>query len=260
MGLLYAGPHQINFMVPHRTIDQIGRIGSLVVRRGGIESAPTGRFSFMIADPRIFHMGFDCHHDSRVTDTTPCGLRSQPLGNALYAIGVAGVPAFAIPPAKRGAITDLLGNLVTSANPARLGEWYSIWFTGLGPLAPDGKPVYPVRLQIGFDGSNLSGGIPGFSPGTTFSVVLQPTFAGESPQFPGLNQINFRLTIPFGIALSRTSGYSPCGPSGNKLDLKIQIVDSPRPFPWQPPSDRPWLDVRLFDLPILIRPGDAACR
>jgi uncharacterized protein (TIGR03437 family) len=79
---------------------------------------------------------------------------------------------------RRGAITNIAGALVTAGAPATPGQVLSMYLTGLG--ASDPAPGSPglltsrVRPQVIVDGR-----------------AAEVQFAGPSPSFPGLDQINF---------------------------------------------------------------------
>ena len=100
-----------------------------------------------------------------------------------------------------GAITHVNGSAVTAANPAKRSETVILYATGLGavtPAAADGVPssgttVNPVAVTIA---------------GQTASV----SFAGLSPSFPGLYQLN--IVIPANLVGS------------GALPLAIKTVDA----------------------------------
>ncbi len=82
--------------------------------------------------PAIFSEGYDCFVDSRYQDAFKnCGLTwIHPATNA----------------ANRGAVLDQHWKLVDSSNPARLGDYVSIWISGLGEFKGEvwmyNVPVY----------------------------------------------------------------------------------------------------------------------
>jgi uncharacterized protein (TIGR03437 family) len=98
------------------------------------------------------------------------GILQSPLGFRNY-------------PAIWSAVTE---SLVTSRSPARAGEYVTIYLVGLGAVAgsvtagekASGDPLLraldPTQVQIG-------------------SVTVTPSFAGLTPGFAGLYQINVRL-------------------------------------------------------------------
>ena len=78
-----------------------------------------------------------------------------------------------------GAITHAAGSLVTAQNPARRGETIVVYATGLGAVTPPATDGLPAS---GTSANAVSVTIAG----QTASV----TFAGLSPAYPGLYQIN----------------------------------------------------------------------
>jgi uncharacterized protein (TIGR03437 family) len=98
---------------------------------------------------------------------------------------------FSVPPGGLGygAVLHQNGQLVTTANPAQIGETVSVYLTGLGAVSPaiaDGAagPVTTLSLATGIT-ADISG--------TTATV----TYAGLAPQLAGLYQMN--ITIPSGL-------------------------------------------------------------
>ncbi len=226
--MIYVGPTQINFRVP----DAVSAAGQyrIVVRVDGQLDADSA-----IGNPRsvsilpyslaVFFMGYDCLIDARFQNRDPvCGLTPErkPGLNQV----------------ERGAVTDLSGNLLTSANPARLGKPYTIWLTGLGKMT---NGVYS-----GTPGMVVSN-IPVYDyMGDTFQNYGSFEFIGPSPQFPGLQQINF--VLPVSIATGHSSGYPPMWPCGDyqwevSLDLYQGIAH----------------DAHLIQIPIVVKRGDVEC-
>jgi len=73
--------------------------------------------------------------------------------------------------------------LVTTEEPARLGEVVTIFATGLGPLSPPLETGSPAALHVtSSQVTVLIDGLP---------AELQ--FSGAAPGFVGLNQVNFRI-------------------------------------------------------------------
>jgi uncharacterized protein (TIGR03437 family) len=208
MELLFVSPAQINFRVPYRFGNQT-LYGALVVRRDDILSDETRRQAIGPVAPRIFQVGFDCAYDALRGSPSPCGLAPQRISSQQVV---------------RGAITGEDGALVTSGNPARIGSFYTVWLTGLGHI-DNGKT--PFDLQI------TAAGIPASGSAAAVSTPVKISFAGYSPQFPGLYQINFRL--PDGL---------PCGE--HKLELTLHISEGQS-------------EANPVQLPVLIRSGDSPC-
>jgi len=88
-------------------------------------------------------------------------------------------------------------SMVSSENPARLGETVIVWLTGLGELSPavatgQANPTEPLARAVDAPIKVLFGGVPAATLG----------YAGGAPGFAGLCQIN--ATIP---------ANSPVGPN-----------------------------------------------
>jgi uncharacterized protein (TIGR03437 family) len=91
---------------------------------------------------------------------------------------------------QEGIITDLSGNLIGPSDPAHAGDTVVIYCTGLGAVTPsvaDGVPTPPAYFYT--------------QSGVTITIGGQnvvPAFAGLTPGFAGLYQIN--VTVPQGVA------------------------------------------------------------
>ena len=101
------------------------------------------------------------------------------------------------------------GTLVTDANPARRGEIIVFYGTGLGAT----KPI------AGLDYANIV-------PTVTFgSLPAELTFAGRTPGFVGLDQLNVRvpLDLPLSPQLSQVTLYATsAGRLSNPVTLPVQ--------------------------------------
>jgi uncharacterized protein (TIGR03437 family) len=90
----------------------------------------------------------------------------------------------------RAAITDSTGRLVTAENPIHRSGYYTLWLTGSGSYGtPNTNTAYiasDVHITLNQEHAPLE------------QFIL---FAGPSPQFPGLGQVNFSV-----------SEIPPCGP------------------------------------------------
>jgi len=94
-------------------------------------------------------------------------------------------------------VTHADGSLVTNSSPARPGEELVLYAVGLGatnPAAKDGQPpagpipvAGAVQLDFNFHANSLASKPP-ISP-----IPPQPVFAGLTPGYPGLYQVNFVL-------------------------------------------------------------------
>jgi hypothetical protein len=266
LGLTFASPDQINFLAPDVLATSVPWLSSnansltVVAAVNGVIDDPTSpgepacEGSYTVCEqnlgltgpePRIFFEGYDCFIDTRFQDANKnCGLTStKPTTNATY----------------RGAVTDQQGVVLSSANPARIGQYYTLWMTGLGPFT-NGKPKFPFSMNVA--------NVPGYADDTAFDACgivgpsvyqlvpcpdfpIDPTFVGPSPQFPGLYQVNFQL--PAQIAgVGNPSGNPPLFPCGAyhwEVSVEIEQRDSSN-FP------RP---ANLIQIPILVEPGDVQC-
>lgn len=233
LGLTYVSATQINAYLPESTppLPGFGATGlSFVVRNAGIidDDAAAGRakvFSLNLPEPRIFSEGFDCPVDPRFKDANiSCGLTftsTLPLRMQV----------------SRGAITDQHGTVLSSSNRARIGQYYSVWLTGVGPLK-NGAPVVPVSMTF----SNIPA--YGYAGTTFYSATL--LYAGPSSQYPGLDQINFQL--PSSVAEGKGPGYGslfPCGDYEWEISLEVsQSQGSP---------------ANVVQIPVSVKNGDIAC-
>jgi uncharacterized protein (TIGR03437 family) len=214
-GLTYASPTQINFYVPG-TIDAL-ETQSIIIRRHDMPESAAGAtaqaypFRFDQAAPRIFFMGYDCLIDGRYPDANRnCGL------------------SYTRPPTQssvRGAVTDIQGSLLTSSNPARVGQYYTLWMTGLGAFM-NGVPGATFRLLLTNAPLNTS------PRAQTISYAIAPSFIGSSAQFPGLYQVNFQLPTRVvdgtgATADGRGGTESPfsCGEYSWEVQIETQQTD-----------------------------------
>jgi uncharacterized protein (TIGR03437 family) len=186
--IVYANPTQLNVLLPSFSGLPIAGFGgaasTVYVSAGQIESNVFG-FLLLTYSPDIFFEGYDCLIDPRYQFRNPnCGLTTVATSSMQ---------------ATRGAITDQAGRLVDSANPAKLGQYYTIWLTGVRFV--QGTPNPDVILSLG--------NIPAYGYTNPTYTPVTPSFVGPSPQFPGLVQLNLQLPIDPSAYL----GYSPwpCG-------------------------------------------------
>ena len=178
---------------------------------------------FFNYNPRIFREGYDCFIDSRFQDAGKnCGLSwVKP-------------PTYA---ADRGAIPDLNGNLIASANPARINQFLVAWVSGLGSHGERTVPAIGYIANIPLYGYAADD--------RTEQIPLQ--YAGES-SFPGLFQINFM--VPGSIALGYGGTSFPDWPCGNyawEVSLAIGIANYNG-------------TANLVQIPVIIKNGDVPCK
>lgn len=125
---------------------------------------------------------------------------------------------FSVPPGGLGygAVLHQDGSLVTTANPAQIGETVSVYLTGLGAVSPgiaDGAagPSGTLSQTVSTIMADISG---------TAATV---TYSGLAPQLAGLYQVN--LTIPSGL----TAGDNDLdieGPDSYTSEVLISIGGS----------------------------------
>lgn len=292
--LLYVSPTQINFYIPH-DFDTVGtfvqggshisccfiQVKAITGTSGDCPRISAGPGCFVnISQQRagVFSIGFDCNYDVLWQQwyaylgypSTPCGLNST-RGDVV-----------------RGAVTDQQGTPISSLNPMRLGQYYSVYLTGLNFRAfpftcvgdPSSQPCQATaKAPASFFGVGLNlngrptlppGSIPpsnGFcqvsapapgqgSPGLCISLYgIVPTSVSES-SYVGLQQLNFYVDplwftsrFPF-LPL----GYQlPCGDYRLDVDLKITGPGLPTFV------DTTSFFSQTFQLPLLIRNGDVPC-
>jgi len=212
LGMTFAGPSQINFLIPAAlpqkpgwggdTFSVVARVNGVLDQDAGTVTKTNQLFGLSQQHPRIFSEGFDCLIDSRYKDANNnCGLTFT-------------VPAVGIMAATRGAVTDASGNVLSSLNPARIGRYYTIWLTGLGPFNGN-KPASPVDMSL----ANLP--VNGYS-GTSFTPVAF-SYLGPSPQYLGLYQANFQMpsAVADGTGIGGYALPFPCG--DYKWEIQVDI-------------------------------------
>ena len=98
-----------------------------------------------------------------------------------------------------GAIVKLNGSLVSRGNPVQPREFVSIYATGLGPVSPvvASGAVSPGPLALAWVAAPVTASVDG-----RFAAV---TFAGLSPWFTGLYQINVQMPAALSTSYPRIS-------------------------------------------------------
>lgn len=200
--LLYVSPTQINFLVPDISVATYAggstgaQVGIVLIRDGQrfgiypgcvdpfclkgfyIFGIGGGGYENTINDAYIFIGGYDCLFADSLTDPSACGFSPTPIGRSNYPIG---------------AVTDLSGNLITNQNPVHQGQPVTMWMTGLTGLSQ--SPVTGLLQQPSpgsfFFGLSQYGGE--ITPGAF--LVDTPVWAGQSPQYVGLDQVNVNFPI-----------------------------------------------------------------
>lgn len=227
-GLLYVSPTQLNVYAE-------ASVGLLSVTSGGVTRAAPPTWLLSEVAPAIFQEGTDIPFGAGWKNFSPCNTQSSILEQPLPI---------------RGAITDGTGALVASSHPARPGRYYTIWLTGLA-FGLTTEVQYPGSLSIHLETIPVYG----FS-GTTCEDVT-PSFVGNSPQFPGLNQVNFQM--PTDLMGTSANGYPPLAPCATyKMDLTLNLwILAQVPAPSG--VDKWYVTPSGVQIPVLVEPGDVAC-
>src|ERR1017187_6933223 len=151
--VIYASPSQVNFLL-FSSLPQLPGFNdtlSLVVRVNGVidDGATSGQSlgTQLTATPfgsggigfppesRVFFEGYDCLTDTRYLNANNnCGLTLATPTTTYIAI--------------RGAVTDQQGRLLSSANRARFGQYYTVWLTGLELQATAKFPISMALTNI----------------------------------------------------------------------------------------------------------------
>jgi uncharacterized protein (TIGR03437 family) len=205
--LAYVSPTQLNFQVPtslpKTTVPGwdgnyvfIVSVGATLDQDATAQTMMKVSFNYQ-SWPEMFSEGTDC------PVSTPTNCTSSARVN-------------------RGAITDLEGRLVNSSNPGRVGNWYTIWYTGEF-LVPVGKTI---SFSFGFS-------IP-FAPpyNDCCNVITVYGIAAQSPQYPGMYQLNFQ--VPATINDVGPYGYPPAFPCGDyywEAPISINANEPSNSFP-----------------------------
>lgn len=160
--IFYVSPEQIAAIVPYGIRSSASGLVTIQVNNNGVRSNTLTLFSAATA-PGIFTQS------------------ANGLGSA-------------------AAVHAATGNLVTASNPARSGEFVSIYLTGLGsvsPIAPDGAPgaAAPLNNADVFLGNHLSVYFDDYAKSVFAKANI--TYAGLAPGLAGLYQIN--VQVPDGI-------------------------------------------------------------
>jgi hypothetical protein len=203
--LLFVGPTQINFVVPNVSAAAYGQynslsVGLVLIRDGqrfefpcieqpgsppgycdapGTFSIPdSGSYENPINSASIFIAGYDCLFSLSLTYPSACGFSANP-GLARSTIA---------------AVTDLSGNLITSENPVHGGQIVTLWMTGLTGLTK--SPTTGLLQQA--SPSAVGFGLRQYGvfdiPGGAGQTI--PMWAGQSPQWVGLDQVNIVFPSP----------------------------------------------------------------
>jgi uncharacterized protein (TIGR03437 family) len=115
-------------------------------------------------------------------------------------------------------VTHANGSLVSSTNPASAGEALIAYAVGLGvtnPAVPTGQPAtQPTATAETFRmGFNFQANAP---PSAPPSLAPPPVYAGLTPNYPGLYQINF-------VVPSIPAGLPPCGSNQGLVNTNLTV-------------------------------------
>jgi uncharacterized protein (TIGR03437 family) len=241
--LYYVSPTQINFVVPNSYFT--GTVRILLVKDGvrhtNLGTLREAGFYMTISAQKsfLFEVGFDCPalSTTEAAVNVPCGYARQRTDPNQITLG---------------AITDGVGNLITTANPLRPGASMTIWSTGLGHVRrrTDGlmeaeNSAVGVRFGIVLPVEEWSK-IPGhqfYDRLTGVSVpFVKPSFAGEAPQFPGLDQVN--VAFPG----CQDTGYRVTVES--RYDVRVSLHSGNATAPMS----------NVVTAPMVVKPGDIDCK
>ena len=126
------------------------------------------------------------------------------------------------------AVTHADGALVSTNAPAKPGEEVVMWAVGLGlttPVVPTGwaaaqpAPVTQETFQLNFD---YRSNAPPYRPVCATPAACleaEPVFAGLSPGYAGLYQVNFIVPPP-------PAGTPPCDGSTITSNLTVSLLGS----------------------------------
>jgi Bacterial Ig-like domain (group 3) len=188
--LLYASPTQINFVVPSAPAYETSRI--VLIRDGArFDTVSTGPGLIYLdaidGDSAVFGVGYDCLFSFSLSDPSACGLSWTPGQNRALA----------------GAVTDTSGRLINFQNPVTQGQVIVVYLTGLSGLAVDPATALidqahpsPLGFGIAQNGTDIPATVSTLF-GLQYGLVSTPVplWAGQSPQFVGLDQINVNFPV-----------------------------------------------------------------
>ncbi len=183
--LLFASPNQINF----RLSFFFGNFGTLYVQtsEGTSEAHRTEIFQDFLG---LFVGGYECEATG-----TPCNFTPFRESDSQ-------VP--------RGAITHPDGRLITAQAPAIPGGIYVGWFTGLGIQAlPGDNLANRERIRVKLYKVSPS---QDYRPTADAEII----YIGQSVEYPGLFQVNFKLP-------RLIFDYWPIEPTNSMLEVWIML-------------------------------------
>jgi len=195
--LIFVSPTQINFLVPDVSPSayrqQELELDAVIVENGQRFDSGVLLYVSPVGDFPVFQVGYDCDFSLSLVQPQSCGYSQTPGQNTL----------------PLGAVTDLVGNQVTSQNPIHQGQVVTLWATGINSLSTDPntgllQQKKPSPITFGVTRSNANG-----STSFTFNWRTQtPLWAGESPQYVGLSQINVAFPTCTGAVATAEERYN----------------------------------------------------
>jgi hypothetical protein len=243
--MVYASPTQINFVTPDvpttNANEWIAKHCRIVLVRDGVRfdnlfNTISG-VGLITLDPVwgdgpiVFEAGYECLFSYSLSDPASCGLS--------WSQGQHRAPL--------GAITDALSAQVISAQaPVHQGQIITLWMTGLSGLALNSdtgllQQAKPGSFGFGVAqfGTDIAATVQSGTDGQ-YGTFLTPTpmWAGESPQFVGLDQVN--------VAFPTCS--NPPASTEKRYDAFLIYI-----------SMATLTTVRIY-LPFVVRPGDPDCK
>lgn len=139
-----------------------------------------------------------------------------PSNTVTMLVGTTAPGIFTVPPGGLGygAVLHQNGSLVTTTNPAQIGETVSVYGTGLGAVNPTiangaAGPSSPLSYTANTITADISG------------VTATVTFAGLAPGLAGLYQVN--VTMPSGLTAG-DNYLDLAGPGAYTSEVQISIA------------------------------------
>jgi uncharacterized protein (TIGR03437 family) len=228
-----VSPTQINFLVPDVSAAAYGQqalwLDAVVIRDGARFDTQVTFYVSPGGDFAVFQAGYDCDFSLSLTYPEACGYSPS---SGQYRVPI-------------GAVTDASGNLITSQNPVRQGQVIILWATGLGALRLNSatgllQQSTPSKMTFGVLQPNPGGGFSIFNLNWTSQT---PIWAGESPQFVGLDQINVNFPTCTGAVATVEQRYD--------LVLNFEAPDADANL---------GIGFAELYMPFIISPGERDCQ
>jgi len=192
----------------------------------------------IIADryPIVFEVGYDCLFSFSLIDSAACGLSWSPGEHR----GIS------------GALVDAeSGKLISSQNPVHQGQLITAWMTGVSGLKRDRSAGL---YQVADFGSLVFGVAQNGKDQLSQFKTPSVTWAGESPQFVGLDQVN--ATFP--VCPSKTKATVEKRYDAYLIYSSFDTGTTNKTSSWDTNALMTPTTVRVY-VPFVIRPGDPDC-